>query len=315
MKKSIRTSIGRVIFFWVVLFITFSSCSKVDQFLEHYPKEIEPILNLSGFVSNDSIFICLSESIVRDFVNTDNAADIRVTDYSAVVTLFENGKFFCTLDSTSVYNPYGHYKNDRMNYYVSHKAINENKTYRVEAVHDKYGVLSAETKINEAPVLKLQDSTGYECEAIPSYYAIKDTVVRAIRYKINLEDRVETQDFYRITRQTNAHPHLSDKYRDYENWFMFENIYDNLYYGTPIFNDFTFNGRVHDINYSIFEVLNPYHYLEVYSLSEDFYNYYLSLIKYAEAESDPFSKPMAVYSNVSNGFGFFGGYIRKEFKP
>lgn len=43
------------------------------------------------------------------------------------------------------------------------------------------------------------------------------------------------------------------------------------------------------------------------SLSEDLYKYKISYSKYLEAQGDFFAEPVQVYSNISDGFGIFGG--------
>ncbi|NOQ73289.1 MAG: DUF4249 family protein [Crocinitomix sp.] len=43
------------------------------------------------------------------------------------------------------------------------------------------------------------------------------------------------------------------------------------------------------------------------SLSEDLYKYKLSYSKYLDAQGDFFAEPVQVYSNITDGFGIFGG--------
>lgn len=45
----------------------------------------------------------------------------------------------------------------------------------------------------------------------------------------------------------------------------------------------------------------------VYSMEEEYYNYYRTLLDFST--ENPFSEPVPVYSNIKNGLGIFGSYL------
>lgn len=53
--------------------------------------------------------------------------------------------------------------------------------------------------------------------------------------------------------------------------------------------------------------------VRLYSISEDYYKYNLSKLKYREAERDPNSEPVIVYSNVTGGYGIFAGISYSDY--
>mgnify|MGYP000583496385 CR=1 FL=1 len=53
--------------------------------------------------------------------------------------------------------------------------------------------------------------------------------------------------------------------------------------------------------------------VELLSLSEATYNYFISLGQYDRTNGNPFATPVQVYSNVDGGFGIFGGAAAKAY--
>jgi len=50
------------------------------------------------------------------------------------------------------------------------------------------------------------------------------------------------------------------------------------------------------------------YYIRFYTVSKEFYQYYISLSKHLNAQDEFFMEPVQVYSNIKNGFGIFAGY-------
>lgn len=77
------------------------------------------------------------------------------------------------------------------------------------------------------------------------------------------------------------------------------------------FSDKGFNGQT--INFSGRRYVWPtdsdlrFYVVGLKSLSEDLYKYKLSYSKYLDAQGDFFAEPVQVYSNITDGFGIFGG--------
>jgi hypothetical protein len=53
-------------------------------------------------------------------------------------------------------------------------------------------------------------------------------------------------------------------------------------------------------------------FVRLYSISESYYQFRLSADKMFNNRDNPFAEPSILYSNVSNGYGFFGGYSFNE---
>lgn len=53
--------------------------------------------------------------------------------------------------------------------------------------------------------------------------------------------------------------------------------------------------------------------VRLYTISEEYYKYNRSKLKYMEAEQDPNSEPVILYSNVTGGYGIFAGISYSEY--
>ena len=49
-------------------------------------------------------------------------------------------------------------------------------------------------------------------------------------------------------------------------------------------------------------------FVQLKSVSEDYFNYFNTVSLQSWTSGDPFSEPVQVYSNVQDGFGIFAGY-------
>ena len=76
-----------------------------------------------------------------------------------------------------------------------------------------------------------------------------------------------------------------------------------------LWSDKSFNGRSHS-----FKIIAPplsdgtYYVVSLYTLSYDYYNYMIDRWKYYKVSDDPFSEPIRLHSNTSNGCGIFALY-------
>lgn len=76
-----------------------------------------------------------------------------------------------------------------------------------------------------------------------------------------------------------------------------------------LWSDKSFNGSSHS-----FKIIAPppgdgtYYVVSLYSLSYDYYNYMIDRWKYYKVSDDPFSEPIRLHSNTSNGCGIFAMY-------
>ncbi len=86
---------------------------------------------------------------------------------------------------------------------------------------------------------------------------------------------------------------------------------------TTLFNDNLFNGKEHfvrlriksDSNLGITESVI----IVLFSVSEDYYDYFIEKNLQDDIREDPFAQPVEVSTNVKNGLGIFAGYSSSSF--
>ena len=85
----------------------------------------------------------------------------------------------------------------------------------------------------------------------------------------------------------------------------------NKWENEGLFTDLLFDGQEKDLEIAVelYEKLDDVEYLEVwlFNITEATYNFNKSYNIYQNASGNPFAQPVQVFSNVTNGFGIFGG--------
>lgn len=285
-----------------------------NQFLEYDTKASEPQLSLSGFVCEDSIYVCLTETFQAEYMMDDTISTTIVTDTSATVTIYEDGSYFCTLQAKSIKET--HWATGEItskNYYVAYNSVIPGKKYVVSVTHGKYGSLSAETRMPIIPLISVDTQLVYQKVTLnkftPSEIIYYDTMVWNTYFTLALQDQEVDDSFYKFDFQINVIniAKIGLKFNDANTLYNDEYLYYLL-------TDKNFNGGTYDLVFSVFQPYADSISVDFTCLSADYYNYLISMIAYHEAERDPFSKPVNLYSNVSNGFGFFGAYQKFRFQ-
>lgn len=307
-----------------------TSCFKDDQYyLELSFDDFEPELSLAGFVCKDSIYVCLTETKKREFAAKYESPDYveTITDTSAKVDIYEDGKFLCTL-STRV-KQWREYINENgsggdtlvtKKYYVSYHDVDENKNYSLRIEHDKYGVIEANTLFPALPnftvdTLSIFHKVSLELnnrdEDVHDYV---DTMVWSTVFTINIDDPAEVSNYYKLEIRNNKNSENNTFIND--RGYLSSNLVlgprDN-YRKEIIFSDKYFNGKNYDLKFSYFKNLSDDVTIILYSLSKDYFNYLQSVEEYNLAQEDPFSKPVTIFSNVSTNLGVFGAYSKVSF--
>ncbi len=253
---------------------------------------------INSFFSPDSIFkVNVSESL--SIINSSNVNFIE----NASIELYEDGNIIREL----VYDNNG-------NYFIDYKPLQQ-KEYKIK-------VISPE---------------GYNCEAIniiPQKTEIIsiDTLTDITKpdeliCKINFEDNQSTLDFYFLEIRTIAGSYTFEYplgnfdtiyYEESIDFDYTDNIIEYkigtsmITYGV-IFSDELINGEQKEISitinkYAISDIPNNAIKFYLKNISEDFYLYAKSYSMLLDEEIDILAEPIQVYSNISNGFGIFGGY-------
>ncbi|WP_139924466.1 DUF4249 domain-containing protein [Hymenobacter sp. DG01] len=98
--------------------------------------------------------------------------------------------------------------------------------------------------------------------------------------------------------------------------FALSSLYNDYYSSLAPYPDTNVNGRqftlssnvVSSNSYGGSNVPVPaYLELQVLNLTADAYKFYQSRQRYQDTEDNPFAEPAPLYSNIRNGYGFFGG--------
>lgn len=72
-------------------------------------------------------------------------------------------------------------------------------------------------------------------------------------------------------------------------------------------NDLTFEVRTKS-EFSLGGTSGSYLYFELRTVTEDYYNFHVSLSRQKESNKGPFTLPVTTFSNIENGYGLFGAY-------
>lgn len=288
MKKNVQT----LIFFVVVTLI---SCETV---IEMKLPEQPPKIVLNSFFNPDSIIMLhLSKS---QFVL--NSQEIKpITD--ADVTLYENGSYIgrFTHINKGFYSLHGFYPKIGAQYTVN---VSANGLKSVEAKD----IIPFKPIIDRVEI----SSSFYEGQ---NY---KDFI-------IYIKDNANEENYYTLDLFGKRFEYIYDTitYNVADSFVVTERIYytsqdlvfqDQGAGPQAIISDNIFNGNTYPLRLSVTEFLfdefNSYSYFEVIvqlnQVSKAYAQYTLTLSK--NRYSDPFSQPVQVFSNVTNGFGVFAGY-------
>lgn len=304
-----------------------SSCLKPEpEAIDHSVDNFEPELFLTGMISKDSIYLCLTETQKRKFRSDyePHNCEQPVTDNSCEIDVLEDGMYFCTLNPrqkekfTSCYNDTGAYsiKYDKY-YYTSYQTTKEGATYSVNISHPEFGDLSAETIFPVLPEISIDTNLVYERLAFFNSYGIwVDSLMWCKHLKLKIKDPSESSNFYAFNFEYDS---------GYPDSYLIHTIKDPLFmndikrynglYQFPgyLFSDESFNGDQYVLEFAV-----PKDYLQQISItidciSEDEYLFQCSNYHYMLTEQDPFSKPISMYSNVNTNIGLFSGSYKMKF--
>lgn len=288
----------------LILLATFlASCTKTVE----YKGEItEPMLVVNSIINPDSIIeVFVSESwFFLNESSSDTISDASVKLFSGETEIAElqydlNGK-----------------------YIANDIHPEENINYRIEVNADGYDATSAETSLpNSIPVAGFDTITRF----------FEDLYPDILEVDILINDPAEEDNYYRITGflETWRWDEYSNQYYYWkeELWLSSDDpvitgvenendILGGTYNEYKIFDDAYFSGETYGVTMKTYPG-NLYkdhekdyfkYTFNLMSLSEGYFKYLRSKTLHEENEENPFVEPVPVYSNVSNGIGFFGGF-------
>ncbi len=287
--------------------LSFISCEKIisADIPDHGRKVV-----LNGTVSNDStIQINLTQSLHI----LSNQYQFSVFD-NAEVKLYENSVFVENM--TSVLS--GNYRSTAKakagnEYKLVVKVPQKDQIETVSKVPFVIKIISIDTLIT---IVNKQDGGIFS----------GNTSRTALKFNIKFQDPLG-ENFYRIEIARRGYytdptdPNLTKKpvffsleYIDSDDPTINDGNLLNINSGNSIiFSDEYFDGKLHTfpvfINNNIHN--NPNNtkfYVNLYSITKDYYKYAKAYIQYQKSEGNFFSEPVQLYNNINNGFGIFVGY-------
>lgn len=308
--------------YWLLLVLV-TSCEKDVLVLPVH----EPKLAISGFISLDSSYVLVSAT-EKNTPDTTRDPIVMLKGPQVKVVLYEDGVFFDSLQSRCVQKPYEWPFDTIMNFYVSMKKTKPGSKYRLEVSCPGYPSASAETALPLIVPIQNADTVMYQRHYSQNNIDWTDTVCYL---DIKFEDPANNQNYYMPSEYEYSYSSTADSglflFFLQEN-LLFENQFDQYQYArsgsfnSRYFSDDYIDGKVASMRY-YYGTLNSYgNYsfipddvtVRLYTISEEYYKYNQSKLKYMEAEHDPNSEPVIVYSNVTGGYGIFAGISYSEYK-
>jgi len=294
----------------IIVFIVFGylliSCQKKTTFNVLYP-DAELVVNC--IVNPDSLCkVYISKSLIP--TDTINFKDIP----NAETELFRNGEFAGVLNNYVESN-----RNPGLGYFTNPEiAINANDSLEITVSHKKFKTVFAKTFIPEKPVVNTSILSytateitnpyfmGYDFNATIKMTIIDDLLkekfysVKMFYYADKLPYPVETDTLYSDLIHFSINGDNVFKTYKFNEGYLFSNQY--------------FSGNSTDFILNIDNTLylkqsdTAKIYIEIKSISKDFYLYQKSLKEYYNSINNPFSEPAEVYGNINFGYGIFAGY-------
>lgn len=283
--------------------LIFGSCEKIID-LDINEKERRIVAN--GIVTPDSLIkiqVSKSISIIED--------ERHLTYLSAAtVKLYIDDEYTEKMNYT------------KNGYFVSTDTALLGKKYSFDISYNEMIPVQGETQIPELVEITKLD-TSYVTNSFDGYNE------NYYEFTINFKDPGETQNFYFLAIST--YEIMYDEFMnptDSVEYYTYLESDDNLF--GSYYNNFSLNGiegqafsdeRFNGNTYSFKTRVSGYYYYDdpgyntghtyrVYllSLSKDLYLHIVSYIKAQEVGGDPFSQPVQVFSNITDGLGLFSAY-------
>lgn len=285
-------------FLLISLSIFLFSCSKEIKFKGDDAKSL---LVLNGIIENDSIIqVSLSKSTPA--IGEQNTGSSVINSLATLVLTDNTTSETFTSNST---NSKGFYE-----FGTTAKA---GHSYSISVTHPDYTSISSTMKSPDNVSITSWDSLSV---SVPGY-GPNDTLWRKIvhlKWLDPIDDNNYAVKVFSIDTLTGFEKELMAF--TYFDGMESSNIYGNQ---IQLFNDKTFNNTQITISLDFDEdfYLDPITYLPtgeksykviLYNFSTEVYNYISSTNKSMDSgNGNPFSEPVAIYSNVKNGIGIFGG--------
>jgi hypothetical protein len=284
------------------------SCEKVIEFTGD---ELQSELIIHGVLNPDSLIkIHLSQSV--SIFNEDNFVNV----HDKIIEISENG-----VVTEILY----HTKNG---YYISDKTFPKIRSnFQLKILNNKSGESSAVTTIPEPVIIeKMEAVFTKKIKLAELYLTFKDPGNTNNYYRISFEEKKEinanslidsnsTNSIIRYKRINLNHSQFLGSMGAYaENISLQEVTIFNKYH---IFSDEIIDGKTHILKIvfaSPFSINNnaTKFYINLQSLSEDYYSYLKSKTLHDALAKNSFVEPIGIKTNITNGFGILGAYVSSK---
>ncbi|MEN9303302.1 MAG: hypothetical protein RL264_1731 [Bacteroidota bacterium] len=280
-----------------ILSVLVMSCQKEIEFKG---KSKDPVMVLNGVVENDSLFrVYLERSVF--FLSSENASVKYISSGALLkVTNLTTGEVY-TMNESTFPSP---------NLYEFPFITTPNTQYKIEVTHPDYPSISAEmittakvnlNSVDTVSVIKNQEKLlkitfNWNDPTTENYYMVR------VRQDIESAEYSYTNYLYMSSTDLSID--------NSTNTDIDGSVYPT---NTFLFTDTKFNGQQKSMEFLANyyspsdDPMNPVDekvYCELISMNKATYLYYVSMT--ASLQTDFFSEPVKVLSNINNGFGIFG---------
>lgn len=290
------------LFFLIIALLV--GCEKTEK-IENFPKTA-PKLALNSIMIPDSgitVIIYKSLSIL------DNAPN-KILD-KATLELFRDGLSVGKLEGANHFSYY----------FFPDIKPEPGHTYKLTASLKGFETVSATSDIpTDAQITNLtsivKDTSSWGWNYGTNYFFSTGKLL------LGLKDDGEKENYYKISMYMLDTTYSINEYGDTSDTFIYRNSLQNYnnessnplieftegdsYY----FSDQYLNGQEFSIELPIrYSGSSPGDtlFIELSAISKDLFLFKKSMIKYNESQSNPFSEPIKIYTNIENGYGIFAG--------
>ena len=285
---------------------TFLSCEKVIE-AKDLPEQDSRIVLNSLLFSEDLITANITAS--RGILSNKAFKDLD----NAVCQVFENDAYL------------GNLINIQNGNFTSFFTAKVNNKYRLIVSASGYSSVTATTIIPPSVKytnLERYDTLNYNYR-LNQYSPSEKSVGGTSKFKLKILDDLSAKNFYSIKPIVILTDSLGNTIENDGYAYIKNNNDENSYESTSFeIDDLTkVNGNQMQLDFDVSFYFNiPENlksirvYIEISNLSQEYYNYKMTLKKQAEAGGGFFSEPVLVYSNVINGLGILGGSSLTKFR-
>ena len=289
----------------IYLSLYFTSCTKE---IKYNGGDTKSFLVVNGIIEGDStIKISLSKSIPAIGEQNLGSNDI-ISGASLILTDVTSGEIFnSNIPNTD-------------NFYEFSTKSKKEHLYSISINHPDYGNTTSSTSIPQTVPISSWDSTSINStnsgKKPGNGQLSSQNSTRTKTVNITISD-TDGDNFYIIkviAIDTILHQEETLRIKTTDaSELVGEHSSDALYFNDNLFNN---NSKTFDISFresTLFDQITNLktgeksYRIELYNTSKEVFNYLLSVTKAASSNNNPFSEPVKVYTNITNGLGVFGG--------